>query len=84
MVKAENNLELCRYFTESNTRYETGKVRCNYQCKYGNKRGGLCESGGLVSKAQNPNFDSDLKERAYVEGARKEFLEHGKKELIAA
>lgn len=80
MVNDEYNFGLCEFFTESNTTYKAGRFTCNYdKCPYGNEKGTICK--GLISKEQNPElFHTHLFGRAYVEGARKEFLEPGKRE----
>lgn len=89
MVKPEYECGLCTLFVHSNIKYtETGESICFIDtCPYGNRREKICESSGLISKAQDPHFDDNLILRAYIEGAKKEFLDANireRRDVVAA
>jgi len=75
-TKESNQYRLCECFTLANTRYfretgETGAFECTAECPYQNQRKlgigelfstTICLPKGLVSKAQDLEFDGHLKE----------------------
>lgn len=80
MTKEDYAFRLCEFFIGRTTFYDKQARMFNCSasvCPYENLREGSCESGGLVSKAQDPDFAEHVLLRIDVDGFNSALLRKG-------